>query len=442
MRFRNDDHGLAMVWVVMIGAFVAAVAVVMVARAFQNSRDQLTERRADVALVVADTGLNNGMAILFDDPDFFNVPAGPGAFADDQAEKAWVIKQVDDMETLGTLDLQLTEEGEYAIVRPDSEEVLYSVGWVPSRGDADASLRVLKMSFDPEQDETYVFLPDVGISSNGDIDLGGRGVFGIKGGAHANGDLTKRNDKTKVEGCTSAGGINQFPNKCEDDGEVKEIPPVNPLDFHQMATHDLCDEGPFGVVRMGPAFDGPGTKAEKAQPCTGDVVGAPPSVGWSKTGFLWQYNGGTTAGVFYINGGSAVVGADSPADGLTVVVAASDNTECAEKHGDFTVNGNIQMIPHVSAKDLAVVLDRDFVFSGTADIFGIILVGEHFDIGGNPGANNAVVSSGTCDTPSSPVSVNALRGAGSITYNGGLEAPIYGGVTATGLVIVERWEEL
>ncbi|NNC43455.1 MAG: hypothetical protein HKO03_09490, partial [Acidimicrobiia bacterium] len=199
----NRDDGIAIIWVVLAAAFIAALSTVLIFRATSNSDQQLAERRFDTALFVADSGLNAALEQLYLDPDFFNAPTDPG-FADESAEKDWVLGEIADMDALGTLDLEPVEGGEYAYVRPEDSEVVYAVGFSPSYADPDVSSRVIKVDYTPDIDNTYVFLPNFGIASGGEVTVGGRGVGGIKGGAHSNEDLKKGNSKTEITGCTSA----------------------------------------------------------------------------------------------------------------------------------------------------------------------------------------------------------------------------------------------
>lgn len=439
----NRDDGIAIIWVVLAAAFIAGLSTVLIFRATSNSDQQLAERRFDTALFVADSGLNAALEQLYLDPDFFNAPTDP-AFADESDEKNWVLGEIANMDALGTLDLEPVEGGEYAYVRPEDSEVVYAVGFSPSYGDPDVSSRVIKVDYTPDIDNTYVFLPNFGIASGGAVTVGGNGVGGIKGGAHSNEDLVKGNSKTEITGCTSATGDNDFepdnPSECgPGEGVTEEIPDVIPKEFHGLSTIDLCIEGGSTVIREGGALSG-----KPGKPCTGSQLGvSAASLGWTRTGRLWTYNGGSTASeVFYIAGGSASMKGDSPPGGITVIVDAWDTTMCATKGGDLAISGNIQLRPHTSAKDLMFVIGRDLSMGGTSDVFGIMLAHEQFDIGGNPGANNAVIAWGECDTPGSPEPTSQIRGSGKITYNGGLEAPLYGGQTATGLVIIDRWDEI
>ncbi len=441
--FKNSDDGIAIIWVVLAAAFIAGLSTVLIFRATSNSDQQLAERRFDTALFVADSGLNAALEQLYLDPDFFNAPTDP-TFPDESAEKQWVLGEVASMDALGTLDLETVEGGEYAYVRPEDSEVVYAIGFSPSYVDPDASTRVIKVDYTPDIDNTYVFLPNFGIASGGDVTVGGNGVGGIKGGAHSNGDLVKGNSKTEVTGCTSGDDSNDFepdnPAECGPGvGVTEEIPDVIPTEFHGLSTVDLCIESGATVIREGGALS-----AKPGKPCTGaKILASAASYGWSRGGRDWTYNGGSTKSeVFFIAGGNAVMKGDSPPGGITVIVDAWDKTMCATQGGDLSISGNIQLSPHTSAKDLMFVIGRDLSMGGTSDVFGIMLTHEQFDIGGNPGANNAVIGWGECDTPGSPEPTSQIRGAGKITYNGGLEAPLYGGKNATGLVIIDRWDEL
>jgi hypothetical protein len=106
------------------------------------------------------------------------------------------------------------------------------------------------------------------------------------------------------------------------------------------------------------------------------------------------------------------------------------------------VDGGVQLRPHSSAGDLAIVAGRDVNVRGTADIWGGILAREQISLGGTPGSNNAIIGSSPCHTPGSPVARNELFGDAAIIYNGGLSIPNYGVINPVWNVSIDRWSEL
>jgi hypothetical protein len=215
--------------------------------------------------------------------------------------------------------------------------------------------------------------------------------------------------------------------------------------------YDLCVEGGVGVVRAGPAYSGAATAARNGLPCTGSTVGTPADVGWQLKPAGWDYQGG--AGVFYVDGGSVNLARDSGTgiNGATIIVAASneDTLACnattgvgSVSDGDIDIAGGVQLTPHATAGDLALVAGRDIRGRGNANIWGAMLAREQISLGGTPGANNALIGSSACHTPGSPVARNEFSGDASITYNGGLSIPNYGVLNPVWNVSIDRWSEL
>jgi hypothetical protein len=433
----RDERGVAVIIVVMVGLAVAAMVVLLANRSLRNSNESLAERSTDQALVLAESAANEAIFELDQDLGYSTVPGATPVFASKDDERDWVLDTIDD-EGLTPVP---SGDGEYAIVKPEDSDVVYTVAWIPTKDDAQTT-RIVKVEVSELVLDDYVFFPDSGFAAGGDLLLGGDGVGGSKGGAHANGDLVKVNSKTEVTGCSSAEDSNDFepdnPPECgPGTGVSKEIPDVIPRDFHQLSTHDLCIEGGLGVVREGPA-----TSGVLDDPCQGAVITTNPmDVGWSNMGRLWTYTG-PSSGVFYIDGGSVHYNGNSGPNGVTVIVAPVGDAQCPTDSGDFAVQGNDRLFPHKSARDLAVVAGRDFLQGGNSNIYGIVLAHEQIDIGGTPGVNNAVIARSACHTPGSPAEFNQLRGTASLTYNGGLSAPLYGKPKATGAIQIDRWSEL
>lgn len=436
-RLHTDDRGIAIITVALVGMVVAAMVVLLVNRSIRNANESQVERSTDEALVVAESAMNQAIYDLGQDYEYSTITGDTPAFASVDEERDWVLTKVEDE----SLPVTVVEDAEYVIVKPEESEVVYAVAYVPNRDNPQVT-RVVKVDISPYVVESYVFFPSFGFAAGDDLTLGGDGVLGSKGGAHANGKLNKGNNKTEVSGCSSAEDDNDFepdnPAECgPGTGVTVELPPVIAEDFHELSTHDLCKSGGFAIVKAGPA-----TTGVPSDPCEGPVITTNPAdVGWSNGGINWTYNGGSS-GVFFVHGGNVNYSGDSGADGVTIIVNAVDDTECSMVGGDFGVTGNLKLFPHSSARDLAVVAERDFKQGGNSNIFGIVLAGEQVDIGGTPGVNNAVIAVSPCHTPGSPVDENKLRGAASLTYDGGLEAPIYGRPKTTAGVLIDRWSEL
>ncbi|MDH3605714.1 MAG: hypothetical protein OER12_01820 [Acidimicrobiia bacterium] len=449
-RLRGDD-GVAIITVTLVGVAVAGIVAVLTFNTLRNYRESQQERQIGEVLVLAETGLDEGIFELNDDNEFATTAAMPLGL-DAAAEEAWVRAQAASLPTTAGAN------GEYVVVKPEGTDVLYSVAYVPDRATAGGDIRVLKADLLVEPPTPgSPFLPTRGFASSGNLEIGtspSAGIHGTVGGAHANGILAQGGSAT-ISGCATAFGSNDFaatnPPGCPPAvGYFEPVPAVEPILFHSLSMYDMCNEG-VGAVRAGPAYSGAETPARSGQPCSGSLLGVPSAFGWSRSGVNWAYEGG--AGVFFVNGGSVDINRDSGVGdaGATIIVAAinEDTLACDETTkvgtvvgGDVDVAGNTQLRPHTSAGDLAIVAGRDIEIQGTADIWGAMLAREQLSFGGTPGANNAIIGSSPCNTPGSPVSKNELFGDAAITYNGGLSIPNYGVVNPVWNVSIDRWSEL
>ncbi|NNC93175.1 MAG: hypothetical protein HKN80_11870 [Acidimicrobiia bacterium] len=447
----HGEDGVAIITVSLVGVAVAGILAVLAVNTLRNLRESREERQIGEVLVLAESGLDQAVFELNDDNEFATTGAMPGGL-DAAAEEDWVIAEAADLPTTAG------ENGEYVIIKPAGTDVVYSVAYVPDRTTLGAQVRVLKADLlvePPTPGSPY--LPSRGFSSGGNLAVGdssSAGVHGTVGGVHANGILAQGGSAT-ITGCATAFGSNDFaatnPPGCPPaTGYYEPVPEVEPLLFHSLSMFDLCNEGP-GVVRAGPAYTGAATPAETGTPCTGSALGVPGDFGWSRSGVVWSYEGG--AGVFFVNGGSVDISRDSGTGdaGATIIAAAQneDTLSCNEttrvgsvSFGDIGVAGGVQLRPHTSAGDLALVGGRDVLVRGTADIWGGILTREQISMGGTPGSNNAIIGSSPCHTPGSPVSRNELFGNAEIIYNGGLSIPNYGVVNPVWNVSIDRWSEL
>ncbi|NNL70189.1 MAG: hypothetical protein HKO70_09540, partial [Acidimicrobiia bacterium] len=249
-QLRRED-GVAVITVTLVGVAVAGVVAVLALNTVRNLRESRQERQIGEVLVLAETGLDEAIFEL-NDNNTFSTAAEPPAFADADAEEAWVLSEA------AALPVIASENGEYVIVKPEDAEVVYSVAYVPSRDDAGAQIRVLKADLflePPTPGSPY--LPSRGFASAGNLTVGNSssaGIHGTVGGAHANGILAQGGGAT-ISGCATAFGSNDFaatnPPGCPPaTGHYEPVPEVTPILFHSLSMFDLCAEGP-GVVRAG-----------------------------------------------------------------------------------------------------------------------------------------------------------------------------------------------
>ncbi|MBT8164042.1 MAG: hypothetical protein HKO63_07230 [Acidimicrobiia bacterium] len=449
---RSDDDGVAIITVTLVGVAVAGIVAVLAINTVRNYRESREERQVGEVLLLAEAGLDEAIFELNQDNTYSTVGAMPGAL-DAAGEEAWVRSQAAGMATIPG------ENGEYVIIKPEGSDVVYSVAYTPAREVPSAQVQVLKADLylePPTPGSPY--LPSRGFSSAGNLTIGNSGsagVYGTAGGVHANGILSQGGSAT-VLGCATAYGPNDFaasnPPGCGPaTGYFEPIPEVEPLLFHSLSMFDLCVEGGVGVVRAGPAHSDPAKQGANGLPCSGEKVGSPGDVGWQLKPAGWSYQGG--AGVFFVNGGQVGIDRDSGTgvNGATIITAASNeatltcNTATRVGNvadGDIEIAGGVQLTPHPSAGDLALVAGRDIRARGNANVWGALLAREQIGLGGTPGANNALIGSSPCHTPGSPIARNEFSGDASITYNGGLSIPNYGVLNPVWNVSIDRWSEL
>ena len=203
-RLLSDERGLAVITVTLVGVVVAGVMAVLMFNTMRNYRELRQERQYDEVLVLAESGLDEAIFELNSDNDFSTVEAMPAGL-DEAAKKEWVITQA------RGLIPTVADNGEYVIVKPDGEDVVYAVAFSVSVTDPTAQIRILKADLEvtPPKPATP-FLPKTGFASGKNLGVGGVGIAGVPGGAYAKGNLSKSNTKTEIAGCPQAWQFNEF----------------------------------------------------------------------------------------------------------------------------------------------------------------------------------------------------------------------------------------
>ena len=159
--FNRADRGIAVITVTLVGVAVAGIVAVLAINTVRNYRESRQEPQYGEVLVLAEAGLDQAVFELNLDSDFTTTGPAP-AFADEDAEAAWVIAQA---ATLTPLPGRI---GEYVIVKPDGSDVAYSVAYSTTQADSTAQIRVLKAALDvtPRPPATP-WIPESGFASNG-----------------------------------------------------------------------------------------------------------------------------------------------------------------------------------------------------------------------------------------------------------------------------------
>ena len=455
----NQDQGVAIVSVVLLGLVATVVIALLALRAVRNTDEALAERERTEAINAAESGLEVAVFELNENSSFFTVPTSYGAptLGDPVAERDWVLAAVTDLGLAG-ID---SGGGEYAIVKPEGMSVVYSAGFVPSITDARSS-RVVKYQFNEVAGGPPAGLGQAFLSGGGLIIPGSPEFNGTDGNLHVNGDLSASGSPI-VAGYASAGGsysggfIVGDPANSGATGEIKSVPLVEPNSLHGLSQYDMCNNGD---VRAGPAHPG-GGGATPGSPCTGAYIA---DGGGTYRGFKhgghegdgsakWSY--GTADkydGVYFFDGGSVKM-SQSPGKGTTpwkatlLINPVGGYTCGSNAGGDFNVSGSPYMIPHPSAEPWLVVAGRDAKMPGSAESYGsasspgLITIGEQIEISGSPDIYGAFIANGACDTPGSmlPFSQQKISGSPTFNWNGEFGIP---GTSSSTTITNFRWSEL
>jgi hypothetical protein len=436
----DDERGIAMITVVIIGMVLFLLATVMAARSIRSLNQVVVQRSWERALHVAETGIHRTLYELVNDQTYNTGEVLPASFGSAQEEEDWVREAAEDNAVVAT------PQGQYQVVKPANDTVAYAVGFVPDNGDPSAT-RVVRTEYD--------FAPfrmqNVAILSDGDLSIPGTPVIAGSGGSvHSNDDVTISGNPT-IEG--SATSVDDYTVSgtpiIGDEGNSGGgrpplfVPLVDPRQNYEMSEYDLC---PDGNVRTGPAYPGPEAPNMTDTPCQGTLLADADSItyrGWKKTGddvskgAKWDYSGNTAYdGVYYIYLGSATIGGNAGDLAapwrMTLMAEASavgaEPGHCPHTGGDIEVAGNIHVQYHDKGSPLLFVAGRDLKISGNPDQSheGFMAAHEQFNISGNPTLNTALIANDKCDSPSSAVAAadHEISGNPLITYNGDFEAPL------------------
>ncbi len=457
IKHRSGEEGVVAVMVLLLGFALMIMAVVVTTRAMNHARVTLLDARWEQALYVAESGLNVGSFTLEDFPTFTTGEAQPGTFLGREDERAWVVATAD---ARPETDLVSTPEGEYVLVKPSNADVLYSVGFVPSRADSSRRVRVLSA----EVGEVMVPGPwpmTYGFLSGGDLSISGNPnlTSAEEMGLHSNGELNISGTVT-VDGCaTAAGGYVNSGDLyqsagCELPGEqpVVVIPDVGPRQFWNLSEYDLC---PSGAVRAGPAHPLFGSTATD-EPCSGSVLTADASVpyrGWkfngccdSKMGAFWLLDSESPGdGVYYVYHGSVEMSKDvgTPTNPWQATVLVEGEGSCSSiVGGDVLVSGNPSMTAAPGASSLMVSAGRDLEISGNPDMVlaGILAAHEQVKLNGNPViVEGGFIAQEACNSEEDNIQFTEVSGNFTVDNSGAIESPFSALVGETALTF---WDEL
>ena len=442
-RLRADEAGVAMIMVVGMAGVMFTFIVLIAVRSVNDLGQVRSERLFEQTLHVADSGIDHTLFRLREDRNF---NSGDGALPDfsaqadpEEAEKDWALAAANN-------NALVTEsDGQWQVVKPVGTRVIYAVGYVPTKADAD-KIRIIRAEYDFPP-----LLPRGALLTGGSLSInGGVTLSGANGSAHANGDGIVIGGSNQLSGQYTTSGdfeSNGSLNVCQPPGEVpdcdpslpnagqpeQEVPDINPRDSYYMSQYDLC---PDGSVRAGPNYASTGGAAVALIPAADDVPCTGSELtfnnGWVHSGIRWRYNSATNYdGVYYVYQGAAdIQGGGSLADPWEVTVFAEPVTtgsgaeeDCSHSHdlGDISVSGNPKLVSYPGSP-LLLIAGRDLSLFGSAGAGGQLLEGvlaahEQYDIGGNVGIVGTAISNDLCDTTGSPESLNSVGGSVTIDFD-------------------------
>jgi hypothetical protein len=422
---RSQD-GFALISVLIVGVILVVLSSLMLARGFRQLGNTGGDADWERALVTAEAGLDVGLLALEVDPDFTTGETLP-TFTTPEQERDWVVSTADGR---ADDDVVATPTGDFVLVKPEGDPLLYAVGYAPDRDTLGRRTRVVRIGYSLSQSEwdlEFALLVGDELGLGGDaaiVDTNGNDAADV----HANG-IYDSIGSYSVDGCQTSSETAFEPvlNCPASPIEEQPMPQIDPLVFFPYAHYVMCpDEG----IYAGPAYAGPETPANPDDdPCTsGDPVVV---AGWSgkKKAGVVDWTPGDVDGVFYIHEGNVdgkIGKANSPV--RATVVASASSTDCSGKSaGSVILGGGSWIETHPSLQglgyDIAVVAQGDIKYRGTATVRGAILAHEQIDYRGTSDSSGAVVAASICHTNGSPVSTTELSGNAMINYPGPIRTP-------------------
>lgn len=442
-RLRSGgDEGFSMLLAIGLTSAVAALMTLSTASGISALRSASDHTSYEGALAAAEAGIDATLAGLstahntgtaYADPVGCTVPAATAAqTASAEAERAWAR---DALVALGPACTRTTGSAEYVAVRPTGRQVVYAMGWHPTRTAPRAERRLLKAE--------YLFAPyrpSNAILTDGNLDFSGSVAVTAAGGGtaavHTNADITGYNSSLSVQGPLSASG--SLPGSCPAGvsggctaaAPLQALPVIRARQLYVQESpgyagswYDLC---PDGTVRP-PSSSG--------VPCTSaTVLGGSGYRGWQYTAGsasvapLWtlpRTAGGPFPGVYYVHEGDAAIGDNGhSATTWMVTVIAEAKTGVASPSTCGTLGGNItwklfSLAPRMPG--LVLLADANLLGGANADAgSGLFLAGHKVDLNTSSSTvTGAVIAGNTCAAQGP----NSIQGV-TVRYDDTVESPL------------------
>ncbi|MFQ5948130.1 MAG: hypothetical protein ACE5KX_04655, partial [Acidimicrobiia bacterium] len=250
---RADERGVAIAVVLLIGTILVLVTILGPLRGLALSNLTATDFQWEQALHVAESGVDVTLVELSGDPTYNTGDLAPTPFTDPASEKAWVIGAAD---AKPETHVQQTPDGEYVVVKPHNADVVYAVGYAPSRAATNRKLRVFRLDYSVVSSPGSTYTSEYAILTGGNLDISGNArLWGTNADAHANGTMFALKPWFH-DGCET-GYANQYvagigcpPLPIA----YVPLPVVDPIDAHYLSQYDVCATGPQGAgIFKGPA---------------------------------------------------------------------------------------------------------------------------------------------------------------------------------------------
>ncbi len=439
---RSED-GFAIAVVMLAGMILVLITAIVMSRAARQVGTVSGDVRWEQSLHVAESCLDVGLVTLSTDLGWTTGETLDLGDIGARAERDWAVASAD-----GQLsgDLVTTPEGDCAIVKPSNADLLFAVGFAPSRSATERRVRVVRAALTPAPSSiaiTRAFL------TNDELELEGNPTFiGIAASAHTNSSVEVEGNATFQSGCLTSstggevdGNLNVH-SSCPPtpfDEPVIEIPAVEPRDFWYLSEYDMC---PDGGVYAGPAHPTLGGTVG-AEPCTGLVIEPDASSGYrgwvfdgccdSEDWAEWSYGGNTANdGAYYFYWGTPdVVGSPGTNnDPWEVLIMAEAKGICPDRlGGDVFLNGNMAIGAYQAgsahaSNTFVVLAGRDVGWEGNGKLTtpGIVAATEQIEIDGNVDVEGAFVAEGRCDSEESHIDDTEIEGNPTFRLDGSLQS--------------------
>lgn len=444
----DRDEGIGLVLVIGISAMMAILLAVISATAIRSLGSSSEHVSFEQSLAAAEAGIDEELSniqtarnevpsVNYETPTGCSVTApASSTFASEDTEKAWARNA---LSTLPTSCTRSNGQGDYVALKVPGRQVVYSLGWSPSRDDPNAKERLLKAE--------YIFAPyrpGQAVLTGGNLDFSGSVAVNAVGGAgadvHTNSNVTGANNSLSVTGSmTAAGTIASCPGGvaggCTAGSPPERIPVANPRAVYTdyaMTTaqwYDLCNDG---TVRS----------ASSSGPCTGTQISTSPYRSWywsagnATTPGTWtlQNTGTSYPGVYYVYGANAQIGANGNSNVVQTVSVLAEATTPSGYTNAATCNkygGNIEWkLFDIQNYLRGVVFIAQGSLTGGANSTvqsGLMLAGDKIDLQTSSATvKGSLIANNTCAAAGD----NEIQGM-TITYDESVEAPVYSVVNTT-----------